>query len=55
MDIAIIDLINIEQFTTRVMELSEYRKKLSQYLCTKMENVAPNLTSLIGEQVRPRI
>ena len=51
MDIAIVDLINIERFSTRVMELSEYRKKLSQYLCTKMENVAPNLTSLIGEQV----
>ena len=52
MDIALVDLINIERFSSRVTELSEYRKKLSDYLCSKMENVAPNLTTLIGEQVR---
>ena len=52
MDIALVDLINIERFSLRVMELSEYRRKLSDYLCSKMESVAPNLTTLIGEQVR---
>ncbi len=51
MDIATVDLINIERFSSRVMELSDYRKKLSDYLCSKMANVAPNLTTLIGEQV----
>lgn len=51
MDISAIDLINIERFATRVIELAEYRKKLSGYLSDKMENVAPNLTTLIGEQV----
>lgn len=52
MDIAEMDLHNIESFTTRVIELAEYRKQLSGYLTTKMDNVAPNLTTLIGEQVR---
>lgn len=51
MDISPIDLINIERFATRVVGLAEYRKQLSEYLSTKMDNVAPNLTVLIGEQV----
>ena len=50
MDISPIDLINISLFATRVVELSEYRKKLSEYLFSKMTKVAPNLTTLIGEQ-----
>ena len=52
MDISPIDLINIERFATRVIELAQYRKQLSEYLSAKMEGVAPNLTTLIGEQVR---
>jgi nucleolar protein 56 len=51
MDISPIDLINIERFATRVIELALYRQQLSGYLSTKMEGVAPNLTTLIGEQV----
>lgn len=51
MDISPIDLINIERFASRVMELADYRKQLSIYLSVKMDNVAPNLTTLIGEQV----
>ena len=51
MDISPIDLINIERFASRVVDLAEYRKQLSEYLSTKMHNVAPNLTTLIGEQV----
>ena len=51
MDISPIDLINIERFATRVVELAEYRKDLSSYLSSKMTNVAPNLTTLIGETV----
>ena len=52
MDISPIDLINIQLFASRVIALSQYRKELSDYLATKMTNVAPNLTTLIGEQVR---
>ena len=51
MDISPIDLINIERFATRVVELVEYRKELSSYLSSKMTSVAPNLTTLIGETV----
>ncbi|XP_064551014.1 nucleolar protein 56 [Drosophila montana] len=55
MDISIVDLINIELFAERVVKLSEYRKKLSTYLHNKMNMVAPNLQSLIGDQVGARL
>lgn len=49
------DLINVQQFAKRVMDLSEYRKKLYEYLVTKMNDIAPNLASLIGEVVGARL
>ena len=52
MDISPIDLINIERFTDRVVGLSDYRRQLHEYLQSKMHLVAPNLSALIGEQVR---
>lgn len=55
MDISPIDLINIEMFATRVVKLSEYRKRLSEYLHTKMGSVAPNLQVLLGDQVGARL
>lgn len=55
MDISIVDLMNIELFAERVVKLSEYRKKLSTYLHNKMQCVAPNLQSLIGDQVGARL
>ncbi|KAK8952963.1 putative nucleolar protein 5-2 [Platanthera guangdongensis] len=54
-DLSPIDLINVQQFAQRVMDLSEYRKKLFEYLVTKMNDIAPNLTSLIGEIVGARL
>lgn len=54
-DLSPIDLINVQQFAQRVMDLSEYRKKLYEYLVTKMNDIAPNLTSLIGEIVGARL
>ena len=51
MDISSIDLVNIENFARRVIALAEYRKELSGYLSSRMKSVAPNLTTLIGEQV----
>lgn len=51
MDISPLDLINIQRFASRVVDLTQYRRKLSEYLNSKMLHVAPNLTSLIGEQV----
>lgn len=54
-DLSDIDLINVQQFAQRVMDLSEYRKKLYDYLVTKMNDIAPNLASLIGEVVGARL
>lgn len=54
-DLSPVDLINVQMFAQRVMELSEYRKNLYDYLVTKMNDIAPNLTSLIGEMVGARL
>ena len=54
-DISEIDLVNIEKFADRVIELSEYRQKLHTYLTKKMTDIAPNLSALIGEQVGARL
>ncbi|KAL6657120.1 hypothetical protein ACP70R_004900 [Stipagrostis hirtigluma subsp. patula] len=54
-DLSPVDLMNVQQFAQRVMNLSEYRKKLYEYLVTKMNDIAPNLTSLIGEVVGARL
>lgn len=54
-DLSPIDLINVQQFAQRVMDLSQYRKKLYEYLVTKMNDIAPNLASLIGEVVGARL
>ncbi|KAL8206441.1 UNVERIFIED_CONTAM: snoRNP complex protein nop56 [Gekko kuhli] len=55
MDISPIDLINIERFSSRVISLSEYRKGLQEYLRSKMSQVAPSLSALIGEVVGARL
>merc|ERR1711976_691599 len=54
-DIGLIDLMNIQMFARRVISLSDYRKTLAEYLQSKMLDVAPNLTTLIGEQVGARL
>ncbi|KAJ1673806.1 Nucleolar protein 56, partial [Spiromyces aspiralis] len=54
-DISDIDLINIENFASRVISLSDYRKSLYDYLVSKMNQVAPNLAALIGDVVGARL
>lgn len=39
----------------QVMELSEYRESLSEYLKTRMNAVAPNLTLMVGELVGAKL
>ena len=51
MDISPLDLINIESFASKVIGLADYRKKLHSYLTSKMDQVAPNLSEVIGELV----
>lgn len=55
MDISPVDLLNIEMFAERVVKLADYRKQLAGYLSDKMTAVAPNLASLIGDQVGARL
>lgn len=54
-DLSPVDLINVKQFAQRVMDLAEYRKKLYDYLVTKMNDIAPNLAALVGEIVGARL
>jgi len=55
MDCSPVDMINIVNFTERMVKLAEYRRKLSIYLTDKMEIVAPNLSALIGDTVGARL
>lgn len=55
MDISPIDLINIQMFAARVIDMFDYRKRMHEYLKSKIDQVAPNLASLIGEQVAARL
>lgn len=55
MDIVPLDLINIESFASKVIGMADYRKKLHSYLLSKMAQVAPNLSSVIGELVGARL
>lgn len=55
MDCSSVDMINIVNFTERMVKLAEYRRKLSLYLTDKMEIVAPNLSALIGDTVAARL
>ncbi|XP_043526473.1 nucleolar protein 56-like [Frieseomelitta varia] len=55
MDISPIDLLNIEMFATRVSSLADHRKRLAEYLRLKMTGIAPNLATLIGDQVGARL
>merc|ERR1719329_725090 len=46
---------NITNFAKRVVSLDEYRRNLHQYLQSKMDACAPNLSALVGEQVGARL
>lgn len=50
-----IDLVNIEIFAARVVNLAEYRLSLQKYLESKMTAVAPNLSALVGDQIGARL
>ncbi|KAK6536261.1 snoRNP complex protein nop56 [Arthrobotrys megalospora] len=54
-DISEADMENVTNFAQRVVSLTEYRRKLHDYLINKMAIVAPNLAALIGEVVGARL
>jgi len=49
------DLRNILTLCERVIELTEYRASLSEYLKLRMDAIAPNLTYMVGELVGARL
>merc|ERR1712232_1274057 len=54
-DIVEMDMANIDHFAHEVIKLAQMRKTLGEYLKAKMDLVAPNLSSLIGEIIGARL
>ncbi|XVF37992.1 hypothetical protein REPUB_Repub20aG0059200 [Reevesia pubescens] len=50
-----LDLMNIKELCDQVLSLAEYRAQLYDYLKSRMNTVAPNLTALVGELVGARL
>jgi len=55
MDCNVVDMLNIVNFSQRMVKLAEFRKQLANYLSDKMSLVAPNLKALIGDVVAARL
>merc|ERR1719186_1873949 len=49
------DITNIKHLCQQVLELTEYRAQLYEYLKNRMMAIAPNLTVLVGELVGDRL
>ncbi|CAF1168697.1 unnamed protein product [Adineta ricciae] len=49
------DITNIRHLCSQVIEISDYRAQLFEYLKNRMMAVAPNLTVLVGELVGARL
>ncbi|KAJ3669869.1 hypothetical protein LUZ60_010193 [Juncus effusus] len=54
-EVSDLDLLNIRELCDQVLALSEYRAQLYDYLKNRMNTIAPNLTSLVGELVGARL
>merc|ERR1719324_1922689 len=54
-DITTEDMANIHTLSDRVIELTEYRASLAEYLKLRMSAIAPNLTHMVGELVGARL
>jgi nucleolar protein 56 len=54
-EISEIDMENIVTFADKVIKIGNFRKELHAYLIEKMNIVAPNLSTLIGEMVGARL
>ncbi|KAK8954379.1 putative nucleolar protein 5-1 [Platanthera zijinensis] len=54
-EVSDLDLLNIRELCDQVLALSEYRAQLYDYLRSRMNTIAPNLTALVGELVGARL
>ena len=50
-----VDTIQINHFTDKILNLAAYREEIANYLKSRMSEVAPNLSALIGEIVGARL
>ncbi|KAL1211681.1 putative nucleolar protein 5-2 [Cardamine amara subsp. amara] len=50
-----LDLLHIRELCDQVLSLAEYRAQLYDYLKSRMNTIAPNLTALVGELVGARL
>ncbi|CAA3031910.1 probable nucleolar 5-2 [Olea europaea subsp. europaea] len=48
-EVSDLDLENIKDLCNQVLSLAEYRSQLYDYLKSRMNTIAPNLTALVGE------
>eukprot|EP00658_Telonema_sp_P-2_P022924 TRINITY_DN1917_c0_g1_i6.p1 TRINITY_DN1917_c0_g1~~TRINITY_DN1917_c0_g1_i6.p1 ORF type:complete len:200 (-),score=88.56 TRINITY_DN1917_c0_g1_i6:187-786(-) len=49
------DIDSISRLCTEVVKASKYREQLSAYLSNRMQTIAPNLTTMVGEQIGARL
>ena len=54
-EVSDMDMMNIKELCDQVLSLSEYRAQLYDYLKSRMNTIAPNLTALVGELVGARL
>ncbi|KAL6956813.1 Ribosomal RNA processing protein 1 A [Sarracenia purpurea var. burkii] len=54
-EVSDLDLTNIKDLCDQVLALAEYRAQLYDYLKSRMNTIAPNLTALVGELVGARL
>ncbi|KAJ8558474.1 hypothetical protein K7X08_005240 [Anisodus acutangulus] len=54
-EVSDLDLENIKDLCSQVLSFSEYRAQLYDYLKSRMNSIAPNLTALVGELVGARL
>ncbi|KAL5681647.1 hypothetical protein ACJX0J_008032, partial [Zea mays] len=54
-EVSDLDLSNIRELCDQVLAISEYRAQLYDYLRSRMNTIAPNLTALVGELVGARL
>jgi nucleolar protein 58 len=54
-DVSDDDVLHMQDLATQVIEITEYREELYEYLKNRMRAIAPNLTILVGELVGARL
>jgi len=54
-DMAEEDIVNVNYLCDQIIQISEYRMTLYDYLRNRMQAIAPNLTVLVGELVGARL